>query len=117
LFERVQPSSPDPFFPSPHSYCNPSNNHLRHPLPTQRLTAHKLLLLQPRERVEHRRNQQHHRRHNQTAAAAEYAEPLDQAHAAVDGGPHVVGGEAADEGVKGGGGGADAQKEGDLDED
>ncbi len=41
-------------------------------------------------------------------------QPLDERHDAVDSGAHVVGFEAADEGVEAGGGGADAQEEGDF---
>lgn len=42
---------------------------------------------------------------------------MHEAHGEVDAGSHVVGGEAAHEGVEFGGRRADAEEEGDLDED
>ena len=94
-----------------------SNNHLRNTLPTQRLTRRKLLLLQPRERLESRSNKQHNRSRNKTRRVADQREELDDAHGEVDGGAHVVCLEAADESVEVLGGRADAEEEGDFDED
>jgi hypothetical protein len=93
------------------------NNHLRNPLPTQRLTRRKLLLLQPRERIESRSDQQHDRSRDQARGVADDGEELDDAHDEVDGGAHVVCLEAADEGVEVLRGGADAQQKRDFDED
>lgn len=83
----------------------------------QSLTRRELLLLQASKRIECRGNQQHDSGCDQTCRVADEREPLDYAHCGVDGGAHVVGFEAADEGVEFLGGRADAQEEGDFDED
>ena len=64
-------------------------------------------------------NQEHHCSRNQTATTAcnYQAQPLYQAHDTIDGGSHVIGREAPDEGIELGGGRTDSQEEGDLDED
>lgn len=93
------------------------NNHLRDTLAAQSLTRRKLLLFQTSKRIECRGNQQHNSGCDQTCRVADERKPLDYAHCGVDGGAHVVGFEAADEGVEFLGGRADAQEEGDFDED
>jgi hypothetical protein len=100
--------------PCPHPS---SNDHLRNALPAQRLTRRKLLLLQPRERIESRSDQQHDRSRDQARRVADDGEELDDAHDEVDGGAHVVCLEAADEGVEVLGCRADAQQQRDFDED
>jgi hypothetical protein len=113
------------FSPRRNKVCRPvyilsssiSNNHLRNTLPTQRLTRRKLLLLEPRERIESRSNKQHNRSRDQARRVADQREELDDAHGEVDGGAHVICLEAADEGVEVLGGWADAEEEGDFDED
>lgn len=54
---------------------------------------------------------------NKRGSARDDAEPLDQGHNAVRGGAHVVGGDLAHVGIEGARGRADAQEEGNLDED
>lgn len=93
------------------------NNHLRNPLSAQRLTRGKLLLLQPRQSVERSSDKQHDRRRDQARGVADQRQPLHHAHDGVDGGAHIVGLEAADEGVEFLGRRADAQQERDFDED
>lgn len=93
------------------------DDHLSYTLSTQRLTALKRLSLKSRQRIENRRNQQKNRRSDQTRRVSNQAQPLNQAHDSVDRRAHVVRLEASDEGVEGRGGRADAQEEGDFDED
>lgn len=93
------------------------NNHLRNSLPTQRLTALKLLSLDTRQDIKQRCEQQHDRGGNQAGRLGDNREPLDDGHDAVDCGAHVVRFEAADEGVEFGGCWADSEEERDFDED
>jgi hypothetical protein len=88
---------------SPHhlkSYSLPLNNHLRNTLSAQCLTRSKLLLLQPRQRIERRSDKQHYRRRNQARGVADKRKPLYDAHDAVDRSTHVVCLEASDEAVE-----------------
>jgi len=93
------------------------HNHLRNALPTKRLAAHKLLMLQARKRIERRSQQQKHSHRNQPTRIYEKREPLREAHDKVYTSAHVVCCEAADEAVKAGRGRADAQEEWDFDEE
>lgn len=93
------------------------NNHLRHTLSTQRLTALKLLSSEGCQSVKYGSNQQHNGGSDQTRGFGDDAEPLDEGHDGVDGGAHVVGCEPADEGVEFGGCRADSEEEGDFDEE
>ena len=86
----------------------------------QRLTSLEGLSLNPRQRIERRCEKQKDGRHKERGALAardNKRHPLDDAHDGVDEGAHVIGFEFADEGVEFGGGGADAEEEGDFDED
>ena len=77
-------------------------------MPTKRLATHESLTLDTSQRVERCSHREHDRGSNQTASLLDYAKPLHEAHGEVDAGAHVVGGEAAHEGVEFGGRGADA---------
>ena len=92
------------------------DDHLCNALSTERLTAHKLLLFQPRQRVARSCEKQHNRCSNQAAGINYDAQPLNQGHDTIDSGAHVVRGEAADEGVELCRCRADSQEERDFDE-
>jgi hypothetical protein len=94
-----------------------SNNHLRNALPSKRLTIHKCLSPNTSQKIAQRGSQQHDRRSNQASDSRNDGQPLNKAHDAVDGRTHVIGLETADEAIEGGAGRADAQEEGDLDEE
>jgi hypothetical protein len=93
------------------------DNHLCDTLATEGLAAHKLLLFQSGQCIACSRKHQDHGRGDQAARVHDDAQPLDQGHDAVNGGAHIVGREAADEGIEFGGCRTDAQKERDFDED
>lgn len=78
-------------------------------MPAKCLTSHKPLPLKSSNSIAYRCQQQHDRGSNQARWICNDTKPLDQAHGSVDGGAHVIGGKTADEVVKGGRGGADAQ--------
>lgn len=81
---------------------NALDNHLCDTLPTQRLAAHETLSLESGDEIAGCRKQQHDRCGDQARRIDDDAEPLDQAHGAVDTCAHVVGGESSDERVKSG---------------
>jgi hypothetical protein len=99
------------------SLQSPLHNHLRDPLPAQRLAPHEALSLQTSKRVERSREEQEHRRGNQARSFLDDAQPLYQTHCSVYSCAHVVCGETAYEGIEGGGRGTDAEEEGDFNED
>lgn len=106
------PLLPTPPCPHPHLH-----NHLRNPLPTQRLTTHKLILPRRRNPIKRARNQQHHRRRNQARRHDNQAQELHDTHNAIHSRAHVVRRELAHEVVEFAAGGADAQEEGYFDEE
>merc|ERR1712230_204240 len=85
------------------------DNHLSNTLPTKRLATHESLTLDTSQRVEGCSHREHDSRSNQTASLLDYAKPLHEAHGEVDAGAHEV--------VEFGGCRADAEEEGDFDED
>ena len=109
LIILLQPDCPVPL-------AFPLNNHLRNPLSTQRLRPRKVLIPQPCQQIENRRNQQHHCRGEQTARMRQQREPLRQRHDAVHTRTHIVGREAAHEDVEFFRGWADTQEERDFEE-
>ncbi|KAB8338737.1 hypothetical protein FH972_021682 [Carpinus fangiana] len=95
-----------------------SDDHLRHSLTPKRLAANEALSPDTCERVEERRNEQNNCRGEQAGrTSGDQCQPLHNAHNQVDGGAHVVGLKAADEGVELGRSRADAQQQRDLDEE
>jgi hypothetical protein len=83
----------------------------------QRLAPLERLSLHTRQRIEHGGNEQHHRRGNEIRDINRDADPLYDAHDQVDGRTHVICLESADEAVECGRRWADAEEEGDLNED
>ena len=94
-----------------------SDNHLRNTLPTQSLTASKIVVTDAGDKIEDRRNQQENGGCNQTASATNQTDPLDGAHNPVDKSTHVVRRETAHELIKLGRRRANSEEEGDFDED
>ena len=86
-----------------------SNNHLRNTLPTKRLAIHECLPSNPGKEIAKCSNKQDNSGSDQGGNSRDDREPLDEGHDAVDGGAHVVGLEAADEAIEGGGGRADSE--------
>lgn len=76
------------------------DDHLSHSLPTQRLAAHEALSLDSGDGIERSSDREEDRRGNQARRGVDETEPLDDGHGQVDAGAHVVGGEAAHEGVE-----------------
>ena len=74
-------------------------------------------MLQSRQRIERCRDHQHHGRCDQATAGHNYAQPLNHRHDSVDGGPHVIRGEAPDEGIEFGRGRAYSQEQRDFNKD
>lgn len=93
------------------------DDHLGDALAAEGLGADEVLALEAGEGVADGGQGQEDGGGDQGAAAAEDAEVLDDGHDGVGSGAHVVGGDAADEGVELLGGRADAEEEGDLNEE
>ena len=83
----------------------------------QGLAPRKLLPLNGSNEIKDGGQQQKHRRSNQAGPPQKDAKPLHQTHDAVHARTHRIGREAAHEFVEAWGGRADAQQEGDLEED
>lgn len=94
-----------------------SDNHLCNTLAAESLATHKLLALHTRKRVEGRGHDEGHGGGDQAGGAGDQTGPLDGAEDGVHASAHPVGREATDEGVEGGGGRADAEEEGHLNEE
>lgn len=94
-----------------------SDDHLGDALSTQGLAPDEALTLETGQSVEDGSHEQNHRGGDQTRHSLRDAGPLDRAHDGVDRGPHVIRRDSSDERVELGGGRADAEEEGDLDED
>ena len=84
---------------------------------TECLATHERLSPDTRQRVADRRNQQEYCSRDQGGVFRDHGQPLDDGHDEVDGSAHVVGLEAADEAIECGGGWADSEEKGDLDEE
>lgn len=93
------------------------DNHLCHSLPTKGFASNKALSFDTGQGVECRGNGEQDCGRDQAGRFVDDAEPLDQAHDEVDGCAEVVRGESPHKGIKGRGCRADAQQQGDLDED
>ena len=94
-----------------------SYNHLRNPRATKRLAADKRLALERRQGVAETGKRQEDTGDNERAGGGDARQEHDDGHDAVGAGAHVVCRDLADGVVEGLGGGADAQEEGDLDEE
>ena len=92
-----------------HRILDSSHNHLSNALSTQGLAANESLPFQSGKSVADRRQKQDHRSGNKAGCVLDEAQPLSYAHGQVYGCAHVVGVEDADELVKGGRCGADAE--------
>lgn len=92
-------------------------NHLCNALASQCLAALELLALESSKRIEDSSDQQKDCRNNQACCHGYDADPLYCTHGEIDSGAHVVRTEFANEGIELGGGWADAEEEGYLDED
>ena len=93
------------------------DDHLGDTLTAEGLGADKVLALGGGEGVADGGQRQEDGGGDQRAATAEDAEVLDDGHDGVGGGAHPVGGDAADEAIELGRGRADAEQEGDLNEE
>lgn len=93
------------------------DDHLCHSLPAEGFASHEALALDTGQGVEGRGEGEQDGGGDQAGRFLDDTEPLDQAHAEVDGGAEVVGGESPHEGVKGRRRRTDSEKQGDLDED
>lgn len=94
-----------------------SNDHLRDTLAAKGLAADKLLALQTSQRVEEGGDREDDGGGDETRRASYETNPLDSTHGGVHGGAHVVGGEAADEGIELGGCRANTEEERYLNEE
>lgn len=86
-----------------------SNDHLRNTLTAECLAADELLAPQTSQRVEDGGDSEHDSGGNETRGAGDETNPLDSTHSGIHSGAHVIGGEAADEGIELGGCGADTE--------
>lgn len=93
------------------------NNHLRHTLSTKSLAANEGLSLDSSGKVAERRKREEDGGGNEGCSAVEKTEEEDDGHDGIGGGAHVIRGDLANGGVELGGGRADAQEEGHLDEE
>ena len=93
------------------------DNHLSNTVTTQSLASNESLALDASQCIEAGCDEQDDGSDDKTGCLHGNRNPLDDTHGKVDGGAHVIGLESADERVKGGRCRADAQKEGNLDEE
>lgn len=91
-------------------------DHLRHTLATERLRADKSLSLDACQEVTQGSGRQDDGLSDEGGRAGDDTEPLDDGHDTVRSSTHVVGRDHADIAVEDAGGRADAQQQGDLDE-
>lgn len=77
-----------------------SNDHLSHTLSSKRLASHELLLPQACQCVEDGGDKQDDSGGDKATGVGENAQPLNQAHYAIDSGSHVVSRETTDEGIE-----------------
>lgn len=100
------------------NHANDLYNHLGDTMTTQCLTADKRLALDTRKGIADGRQQQEHGRCDQLRGRGRNAaHELDDGHDKVGGSARIVGRDSADKGVELAGGRADAQEEGDFDEE
>lgn len=93
-----------------------SNDHLRNPLPSERLASHETLPFEPSDEVAYRCQKEHNGRRDQTGGVLDQAKPLNEAHRSVNRCAHIVRGEASDEVVKRARRRANAEEQGNFDE-
>lgn len=91
--------------------------HLRDTVAAEGLAADKLLALQTSQRVEEGSDREDDGSRNETRGARYETNPLDSTHGGVHSRAHVVGGEAADEGIELGGSRANTEEERYLNEE
>lgn len=95
----------------------PLDNHLRDTVATEGLATHERLALDTRQRIADRSEQQEDGRCQERRwRGPDTAQELDDGHDEIGGGAHVVGRDLANEGVELARGRADAQEEGNFDE-
>jgi len=92
-------------------------NHLRYTLAAQCLAANKGLALDASKEIADARESEDDSGGNQASRSTDKRQPLHESHDAVGARAHVVGGDLANSGIERGRGWADAQEQGDLDEE
>lgn len=109
LAPHINPTREEARDPSGGKGC--LDDHLRDTVAAEGLAANKLLALQTSQRVEEGGDREDDGSGNETRGSRYETNPLDCTHGGVHSRAHVVGGEAADEGIELGGRRANTEKE------